>query len=93
MKNVLSNKKVVQMLMFALRKKIWKNSHKSVFGYRFNLNKYIHMFLFVTQGFWVFIVRICSFFVCAPDLFEITEWQPCMWLLNTDILAGNAARQ
>jgi len=29
-------------------------------------------------------------------LFEITEWEPwitALWLLNTDILAGNAARQ
>jgi len=27
MKNVLSNKKVVQMLMFALQKKLWKRSY------------------------------------------------------------------
>jgi len=27
MKNVLSNKKVVQMLMFALQKKIWKRNY------------------------------------------------------------------
>ena len=26
-------------------------------------------------------------------LFEITEWKPCMWLLNTDTMAGNAAKQ
>ena len=32
-------------------------------------------------------------FVCNLGLFEITEWEPCMWLLNTDFLAGNAARQ
>jgi len=25
--------------------------------------------------------------VCNLSLFEITEWEPCMWLLNTDILA------
>ena len=31
--------------------------------------------------------------VCNMSLFEITEWEPCMWLLNTDMLAGNAARQ
>jgi len=27
MKNVLSNKKVIQMLMFELQKKIWKRNH------------------------------------------------------------------
>jgi len=31
--------------------------------------------------------------VCNLSLFEITEWEPCMWLLNTDIFAGYAARQ
>jgi len=38
MKNVLSNnKKVTQMLMHALQKKIWKrNKIKSVFDYHFN---------------------------------------------------------
>jgi len=30
MKNVLSNKKVVQMLMFALQKKIWKRNFNIV---------------------------------------------------------------
>jgi len=40
--------------------------------------------------------KICTnmFFWCANlGLFEITEWEPCMWLLNTNILAGNAVRQ
>jgi len=37
---------------------------KSVFDYRFNSNKHTHIFLFVTQTFWVFIVRI-RFFWCA----------------------------
>jgi len=32
-----------------------------------------------------------DFLVCNLGLFEITEWEPCMRLLNTDILAGNAA--
>jgi len=31
--------------------------------------------------------------VCNLGLFEISEWQPFMCLLNIDILAGNAARQ
>jgi len=26
-------------------------------------------------------------------LFDMTEWESCMWLLNTDILARNATRQ
>jgi len=33
------------------------------------------MFLFVTQAFWVFIVRIC-FFGMQSGLFEINEWEP-----------------
>jgi len=37
---------------------------KSVFDYRFYSNKHTHMFLFVTQAFWVFIVRIW-FFWCG----------------------------
>ena len=37
------------------------------------------MFLFVTQDFWVCIVRICLFFLlCIVGLFEITEWGPCI---------------
>ena len=36
---------------------------KSVFDYRFNSNHHTHMFLFVTQAFWVFIIRICIFSV------------------------------
>jgi len=28
--NILSNKKVVQMLMFALQKKIWKRKYKEI---------------------------------------------------------------
>jgi len=51
------------------------------------------MFLFVTQAFWVFIVRICMSFVCNMGLFEITGWEPYMWLLNINTLVGNAARQ
>jgi len=36
-----------------------------------------------------------GFLVCgrARGLFEIIEWEPCMGLLNTDILASNAVRQ
>jgi len=65
MKNVMNNKKVAQMLMFAVQKKIWKSNccMKSVFDYGFNSNKHTHMLLFVTQGFWVFIVRIVFFSV------------------------------
>jgi len=76
----MSNKKVVQMLIFALQKKIWKrNIIKSVFDYyHFNSNKQTDIFLFVTQAFRVFIVRICFFLVCNLGLFEITEWESCM---------------
>jgi len=49
------------------------------------------MFLFITQAFWDFMVEMCLF-ACNLGLFQITEWEPCMWLLNADILAGNAAR-
>jgi len=59
-----------------LQKKIWKSIIKSVFDYRFKSNKHTHMFLFVTQAFWVFIVRILFFLVCNLCLFEITEWEP-----------------
>jgi len=31
------------------------------------------------------------FLACNLGLLEITEREPCMLLLNTDILAGNAA--
>jgi len=34
------------------------------------------MFLFVTQAFWVFIVRISFFSLCHLGLFEITVWGP-----------------
>jgi len=52
---------------FALQKKIWKRTAiKSVFEYRFNSNKHTHVFLFVTQAFWVFIVRIWILLVCNP---------------------------
>ena len=55
----------VQMLIFALQKKIGRGTIiKSVFDCRLNTNKHTHMFLFVAQAFWVFIVRIC-FFWCA----------------------------
>jgi len=37
---------------------------KSVIDYRFNSNKHTHMFLFVTQAFLIFIVRIWIF-CCA----------------------------
>jgi len=69
--------------VFALQKKIWclhcrgnfakGTLIKSVFDYRFNSNKHIHMFLFVTQAFCVFIVRIWVCLVCNLGLFEITE--------------------
>jgi len=52
---------------------------KSVFDCRFTSNKHSHMVLFVTQGFWVFIVQIWAFLACNPGLFEITEWDPCQW--------------
>jgi len=32
------------------------------------------------------------FLVCNLSSLEITEWEPYMWLLNTDILVGNAVR-
>ena len=51
--NVLSNKKVVQMLMFGRQNKIWKYNYKSAFDYRFNANKHSHMLLFATLTFWV----------------------------------------
>jgi len=51
------------------------------------------MFLSVTQVFWIFIVGIQFFLLCNPGSFEITEWEPCIWLLNTHIFAVNAARQ
>jgi len=56
-----------------------------VFDYRFNSNTHTHMFLFITQAFWVFFEEYV-FLVCNLALFEITEWEPCMWLLNTDLL-------
>jgi len=62
----LVEQKVVQMLMVAMQKYIWNRNYtviKSVFEYRFNSNHHTHMFLFVTQAFWVFIVRICIFSV------------------------------
>jgi len=34
-----------------------------------------------------------DFLVYNLGLFEITEWEPYMWLLSTDTLEGNAARQ
>ena len=34
---------------------------KSVFDYCFNTKKHTRVYLFVTQAFWVFIVRICFF--------------------------------
>jgi len=36
------------------------------------------MFLFVTQAFWAFIVKIWVFMVCTLGAFEITELKPCM---------------
>jgi len=77
MKNILNNnKKVIQVLMFALQKKFRRgNVIKSVFDYRFNSNKHTHMFLFVTQAFWLFIERYV-FLMCNLRLFEITEWEP-----------------
>jgi len=33
------------------------------------------------------------FDVQSAGLLEINEWEPGVWLLNTDILSGNAARQ
>jgi len=77
---------------------IWKSRVQLVFH-----NTYMHSqfctfsvtmikisFLLVQNG---VMVRICFFLVCNLGLFEITEWEPCTWLLNTDILAGNAVRQ
>jgi len=31
--------------------------------------------------------------VCNLGLFKITEWESCIRLLKTDILAGNVGRQ
>jgi len=35
----------------------------------------------------------CECFFWCAKWFKITEWEPCTWLLNTDILVGNAVRQ
>jgi len=40
------------------------------------------MFLFVTQAFWVFVVRIRVLLVCNLGLFWIAEWEPCMLLFT-----------
>ena len=46
MKNILSNKKVVQMLMLHCRRKLGRGTLiKSVFDYRFNSNKHSHVFV------------------------------------------------
>ena len=67
--NVLNNRKVVQLSpnvkCLRCRKKFGSRTIiKSIFDCRFNSNRHTHMFLFVTQPFWVFIVGIC-FFWCA----------------------------
>jgi len=87
MKNILSNKKVIPTLMFALQKKSCKNNYnysKSILDYRFNSNTHTHMFLLVTQAFWVFICFYwCAIWVClkllngspACDYLTQTSWQ------------------
>jgi len=35
-----------------------------------------------------FYCTIMGFLVYNLGLYEITEWKPCMWLLDTDILPG-----
>ena len=64
MKNVLSSRKVVQLfLMYALQKKIWKraiNQYSNIVSVQAST----HMFLFVTQAFCFFVVRIWVFW-CA----------------------------
>jgi len=64
MKNVLSKKKVVQMLMFALQKEVERGTTivKSLFDYCFNSNEHTHMFMFVTQAFCFFYCTIYGFF-------------------------------
>jgi len=90
---VLRNKKVVQMLMFALQKKFGRGTIiKSVFDYRFNSNKHTHVSVRNTSFLGFYCTNIV-FLVGNLGLFEITEWEPCVCLLNTDILAGNPAIQ
>jgi len=56
---------------------------KSVFDYRFNSNMHTHMFLFVTQAFWDFIVFLCAIWLDfkslngnpAYDCWTQTSWQ------------------
>ena len=95
MKNVLSNKKVVQMLMIALQKKNWKKNHsiiKSVFQLLIQC-KEAHSYVFArNKSFLGFYCPKMFVLVWNLGLFEITEWEPCMWQLNTYILGGNAAR-
>jgi len=56
--------------------------------------KRAHSYVLVrNKSFLGFYCTNMAFLVCNLGLFEITVWEPCMWLLNTDILADNAARQ
>jgi len=50
----------------------------SIFDYRFNSNKHTQLFLFVTQAFCFFRIRLWVFLVCNLGLFDITEWETCM---------------
>jgi len=75
MKNVLSNKKVVPVLMFALQKNFWKrNPIKLVFEYRFNSNKHAYdVFVRNTSFVDFYCTNMHVFLVCNLGLFEITE--------------------
>jgi len=93
MKNILSSKNVVQMLIFALQMNIWKRNYKY---YQYSTIILIQIstlkFFFVTQAFCFFNVRICFF--GAKSGFIRNHWMGALHVtLNTDILAGNAARQ
>jgi len=94
-KKRLEEQKVVRMLMFALQIKKLKeqpclNQYSIIVSIQIR-----RLICFCSQknAFWVFIVRIWVLLVRNLGLFEIAEWEVCMGLLNTDILAGNAARQ
>jgi len=66
---------------------------KSVLNYRFNPNKYIHTFLFVTQAFWIFIVRTCFFrFVIWVYLKSLNGDPQSMVLFGSILLSHSKKR-
>jgi len=80
MKNVLNNEKTVQMLMFALQKKIWKKERTICNQLPIRLSfqlKQTHSHVFVrSTSFLGFCCTNMFFFVFNLGLFEITEWEP-----------------